>query len=244
MPDEPTADEFVARFLTLVPEEHRELAESNALVRRGEDDDIRAGARMGKIFALAKEFALLPPAEIERLLESPLHDIRVGAVSVMGHQYPRKRTTEERRTELYDLYLRRTDRINTWDLVDVSGHKVVGNHLLARPRDVLYELAKSDHFYERRLAMFATVMFVGRGDLDDTYRLAEILVDDPEHFVNTVVGTLLRETGKHDRPRLVAFLDRHAATMPRITLRFAIEHMDAAQRKDLMGRAKQAKTAG
>ncbi|MEV5573151.1 DNA alkylation repair protein [Spirillospora sp. NPDC052269] len=242
MPDEPTADQFVARFLTLVPEENRALAERNALVREDDgDEDIWAGARMGKMFALAKEFIDLPPAEIERMLESTVHDIRIGAVSVMGHQAVRKRTTDERRKELYELYLRRTDRINDWGLVDVSAHKVVGGYLVDRPRDVLYELARSPHFYERRIAMFATIPFIARGDLDDTYRIAEILVDDDEHFVNTVVGSTLREAGKRDRARLVEFLDRHAETMPRITLRFAIEHMDAAQRKDFMGRAKLAK---
>jgi 3-methyladenine DNA glycosylase AlkD len=239
MQAEPTAEQFVAEFLSLVPEHGRAQVVRNALVRRDGDDDIRAGARAGKVFALAKEFIDLPPAEIEKLLDSPVHDLRVGAVSVMGKQFARKKTPDSRRTELYELYLRRTDRINDWDLVDVSAHHVVGGHLFDHPRDVLYELARSDDLWERRIALFATMFFVRRGDPDDTFRIAEILVHDPEHFVNTVVGGMLREAGKTDRRRLIAFLDRYAATMPRIALRFAIEHLDAAQRKDYLGRAKQ-----
>jgi 3-methyladenine DNA glycosylase AlkD len=240
MPDERTAEQFVAEFLSLLPEHGRAQVERNALVRRNGDDDIRAGARTGKVFALAKEFVDLPPAEIEKLLDSPVHDIRVGAVSVMGKQFARKKTPDSRRKELYELYLRRMDRINGWDLVDVSAHHVVGGYLVDRPRGVLYELARSDDLWARRVALFATMAFVRRGELDDTFRIAEILVHDPEHFVNTVVGGMLREAGKTDRQRLIAFLDQYAETMPRIALRFAIEHLDAEQRKDYLGRARKA----
>ncbi|HEV2377060.1 MAG TPA: DNA alkylation repair protein [Streptosporangiaceae bacterium] len=244
MPAEPTVEQFLAEFRLLVPEQSRALVERNALVRQDGGDDIRAGARPGQVFALAKRFIDLPPTEIEKLLDSPVHDLRMGALSVMGKQAARKTTPDSRRKELYELYLRRTDRINDWDLVDLSAHYVVGGYLVDRPRDVLYGLARSDDWWERRIALFATLAFVRRGDTDDTFRIAEILVHDPEHFVNTVVGTMLREAGKVDQPRLIAFLDRYAATMPRIALRFSIEKMDPAQRKDYLGRAKQQKAAG
>jgi 3-methyladenine DNA glycosylase AlkD len=65
------------------------------------------------------------------------------------------------------------------------------------------------------------------GESDDTFAIAEILVDDPERFVNTVVGGMVREAGKTDLPHLLEFVDRHAATMPRIALRFAVEHQAA-----------------
>jgi 3-methyladenine DNA glycosylase AlkD len=148
----------------------------------------------------------------------------------MGKQASRKRTPERRRKELYELYLRRTERINDWDLVDISAHQVVGGYLLDKPRDVLYELARSPRWWERRVAMFATLAFVRRGDLDDTFTLAEILVHDEHDLVQKVVGGMLREAGKHDRARLLRFLDTHAAAAPRVLLRYAIEHLDPEQR--------------
>jgi 3-methyladenine DNA glycosylase AlkD len=197
------------------------------------------GVRMGQVFALAKEFVEMPPDEIEKLLESPIHETRAGALSILGKQAARRRTTDERRRELYELYLRRTDRIDNWDLVDISAHQVVGGYLADKPRDVLYELARSNNMWERRIAMYATLAFVRAGDLDDTFALAEILVDDGEDLIQKAVGGLLREAGKHDRPRLLAFLDRNAPTMPRTALRYAIEHLDKDQKAHYM-RLKQA----
>jgi 3-methyladenine DNA glycosylase AlkD len=150
----------------------------------------------------------------------------------MGKQATRKQTPERRRRELYELYLRRTDRINDWDLVDISAHQVIGGWLLDKPRDVLYRLARSPRWWERRIAMFATLAFVRAGDLDDTFALAELLVHDNHDLVQKVVGGMLREAGRHDRARLLGFLDTHAATAPRLLLllRDVIEHLEPEQR--------------
>jgi DNA alkylation repair enzyme len=114
--------------------------------------DMFMGVRMGQVFALAKEFAQMPPSEIELLLESPLHEMRAGAVSVMSKQAVWKKTTEGRRKALFDLYLRRHDRINNWDLVDLGARDVLGRYLLDKPRDVLYALARSQSLWERASA--------------------------------------------------------------------------------------------
>lgn len=82
--------------------------------------------------------------------------------------------------------------------------------------------------------MFSTMAFVRRGDLDDTYKIAEILLGDSHDLIHKVVGGMLREAGKHDRARLSAFLDLHAATMPRVLLRYAIKHLDNEQRAHYM----------
>ncbi|SDZ34184.1 DNA alkylation repair protein [Herbiconiux ginsengi] len=113
------------------------------LAERG--DDVFIGVRMGEIFALAKERTALPLDEIEVLLESPVHEARVAAVSVMDFQARARSTTPSRRHELFELYLRRHDRIDTWDLVDRSAIHVLGDYLVDHPRDVLDELARSAH---------------------------------------------------------------------------------------------------
>jgi len=236
------AEQFVKRLEALAGPVELEKVKHYLKAGEGEyaDDHVFLGVRMGDIFALAKEFIDMPPNEIDKLLDSPIHDLRVGALSIMGKQFARKTTTESRRKELYELYLRRTERINSWDLVDLSGHHVVGGYLNDKPRDVLYTLARSKDWWERRLAMFATLSFVRKGDLDDTFELAEILIHDDHELVQKVVGGMLREAGKTDRKRLLTFLDMHAATAPRVTLRYAIEHLEPTQRQHYLGLRKQA----
>jgi 3-methyladenine DNA glycosylase AlkD len=186
---------------------------------------------MGRIFALAKEHQAMTPPEIERLLDRDEHDARVGAVAIMDWQARNRRTSAERRRELFELYLRRHDRIDTWDLVDRAAIWVVGESLVDRPRDTLDRLAASARPMERRTAIVSTYAFIRRGELDDTYRIAERLADDPEDLVQKAVGWMLREAGKRDAARQRAFLEAHAATMPRVMLRYAIEKLDPDQRR-------------
>jgi 3-methyladenine DNA glycosylase AlkD len=237
-----TADAFIARLEALASPVERDKL--RRYFRAGDDADPTAevflGVRMRDIVALAKEFVDLPPDQLDQLLASPVHQVRAGALSIMGKQATRTQTPERRRRQLYELYLRRSDRINDWDLVDISAHQVLGGWLLDKPRDVLYELARSPRWWERRIAVFATLTFVRAGDLDDTFALAEVLVHDQHDLVRKVVGGMLREAGKHDRARLLGFLDTHAATAPRVLLRDAIEHLDPEQRAHYLGLKAQA----
>ena len=112
---------------------------------------------------------------------------------------------------------------------------MLGRSLIDRPRDVLDELAASDDPWRRRSAITATFAFIRRGELDDTYRIAERLLDDEHELVRKAVGWALRNAGDHDPARLDAFLDEHAASMPRSTLRNAIEKLAPEERKRLLG---------
>lgn len=188
------------------------------------------GVRMGEVFALAKKYSDMPLSEIEKLLESPVHEARVGAVSIMDFQARDRKVTANRRKELFDLYLRRHDRINNWDLVDRSAPYVVGGYLADRPRKILYQLARSKNIWERRTAIVSTYYFVRQGQVDDTFKIAELLLGDPEDLIHKAAGGWLREAGKKDRVRLIRFLDKHAATMPRTFLRYAIERLDKKER--------------
>lgn len=193
------------------------------------------GVRMLHVFDLAKTFIDTPPLEIEKMLDSEIHEVRAGALRIMSNQAARPRTTEARRTELFELYLRRHDRIDNWDLVDLAAPNVIGNYLLGRPRDVLYELAGSHNPWERRTAIFSTLAFVRKGEVADTIAIAGILVDDPHDLVRKPTGGMLREAGKANEPALIAFLEQHAATLPRVTLRYAVERLDPEQRKKYLG---------
>ncbi len=242
MPENLSAERFVEELQTHRSPEEREKYQRYFKTGEGEygEGDVFIGVRMGQVFALAKEFIDMPPDEIEKLLESPVHEARAGAMSIMDKQARRNKTPEGRRKELFDLYLRRTDRINNWDLVDVACPYVVGGYLFERPRDVLYELARSRSLWERRTAIVSTSYFIKQGDVDDTFEIAAMLLDDDEDLIHKAAGGWLREAGKKDRRRLLSFLERHAATMPRTMLRYATEHLDREQRTRYLNMKKSA----
>lgn len=199
------------------------------------DGDKFIGVRMGQVFELAKEFIEMPLAEIEKLMESPLHEARAGALSIMGKSASHKKTSPPRLQELYDLYIRRHDRVNNWDLVDLGALYVVGRYLFDKKRDILYKLAKSKDQWERRTAIVSTGYFIRKRDVEDTFKIAAILAQDREDFVNKGTGWMLRSAGDVDRAKLLKFLDKYAATMPRALLRYAIEKLDKSQREHYLG---------
>jgi 3-methyladenine DNA glycosylase AlkD len=184
------------------------------------------GVRMGSIFSLAKQFTKMHPEEIGNLLGNEYYEVRMGAASIMDFQARDKKISSERRKELFDLYIKRHDRINNWDLVDRSAPHVVGGYLADKPRKILYKLAKSKSVWERRTAIVSTWFFIRQNDVDDTFKIAALLVNDKHDLINKAVGSWIREAGKRDKQRLLDFLDMHAASMPRITLRYAVEKLD------------------
>ena len=229
---QPTARRFLAELKSHQSAEELQKIQRYFKSGKGEygEGDEFIGVRMGQVFALAKEFMEMPPDEIERLLQSPIHEARAGALSIMAKQAAKKNTTKARKKELFDLYIRRHDRINNWDLVDLAARDVVGGYLDGKPPSILYRLARSQNLWERRTAILSTMYFVRQGELSHTFDIAEILIDDEEDLIHKAVGGMLREAGKKDRDKLLSFLDRYAATMPRTLLRYAMEHLDKKQR--------------
>lgn len=243
MPPGPhTARRFVERLEVL--RSPAELAKYQRYFKTGPGEyaegDHFMGVRMGQVFELAKEFADMELDEIERLLDEPYHEPRAGAMRIMATQARGKRTPDARRKALFELYLRRHDRIDNWDLVDLAAWDVVGRWLLDKPRDRLGSLARSPNMWERRTAILATMAFIRDGDVTTTYRIAAVLLGDDEDLIHKATGWALRAAGDHDRTALRAFLDQHAATMPRTALRYALEHFDDHERAHYMGSRKAA----
>jgi 3-methyladenine DNA glycosylase AlkD len=164
-----------------------------------------------------------------------VHEHRTVALVVLTDRAARA-DAEERR-ELYDFYLAQTDRINNWDLVDLSCREVVGGQLLALGDwSPLKKLTRSDNLWERRIAIVSTWTMIRAGDLQPTFTISELLLGDPEDLIHKAVGWMLREAGKRDRPALEAFLEQHVAAMPRTALRYAIERFEPDQRAYWMSR--------
>lgn len=236
----PTTELTAKNFIQKLKEHQSmdELAKIQRYFKSGDGEygegDRFMGIRMGTLFKLSEEFIDMEPAEIEKLLENPIHEIRAGGVSIMNKQGRSKITTEERRKELFNLYLDRHDRINNWDLVDLGAAYVVGRYLFDKPRKILYQLAKSKNIWERRTAIVSTSYFLMKGQVDDTFNIAELLIKDKHDLIHKAAGGWIRQAGKTDRKKLLDFLDKHAETMPRTFLRYAIEHLDQKQRNFYM----------
>jgi 3-methyladenine DNA glycosylase AlkD len=221
-----TANEFISKLISL-----SSRTDSNLRFFHDQNSSNKGlGIRMAKLFAAAKQFYQMPLNEVEKLLANDYYEVRLGAVSIMDFQARDKKATPERRKDLFNLYIKRHDRINNWDLVDRSAPYVVGGYLFDKPRTILYKLAKSKNIWERRTAIVSTYFFIRQNEINDTFKIAEILVNDKEDLINKAVGSWIREAGKRDPLRLIEFLDEHSPTMPRVTLRYAIEKLDKKQR--------------
>lgn len=225
------ANDFIETLKSLQSDkEHKKI--SRYFNVDGKENKI-IGVRMKNIFDLARENTEMPLDEVEKLLESPFYEARMGAISILDFKARKKNITETGHKKLYDLYLNRHDRINTWDFVDRAAPRVIGKYLydFNNPRDILYELAKSENPWECRTAIYSTAWFIRNGELDDTYRIADILLQDEHELVQKGVGTWLRHAGKQDEQRLLNFLEKHAAEMPRTMLNVTIEKLGKEQKK-------------
>jgi 3-methyladenine DNA glycosylase AlkD len=235
-----TAAGFIAKMTAHQSDEERKKIQKYFKMEKGQygEGDKFMGIRMGILFRLAKESTDMTPSEIEKLLQSPVHEVRAGGVSIMNNQARNKKTSQKQRKALFDLYLKRHDRINNWDLVDLGAVHVIGLYLFDKPRTILYKLAASKNIWKRRTAIVSTGYFLKHDDVEDTFTIGELMVNDKEDLINKAVGGWVRHAGrgKH-RGRLLSFLDKHAPTMPRTALRYAIEHLSKNQKDHYMALA-------
>jgi 3-methyladenine DNA glycosylase AlkD len=163
------------------------------------------------------------------LLRSKIHEERLLALLVLVDAF--RGGDEAARKRVYDLYLANTAFINNWDLVDASAAQIVGAWLQTRSRAPLTRLAKSSSLWERRIAIVATYHYIRRGELEDTFRVADLLLADEEDLIHKAVGWMLREAGKRDGAAERRFVAGRYKTMPRTLLRYAIERFPEAERR-------------
>jgi 3-methyladenine DNA glycosylase AlkD len=190
------------------------------------------GIRVPAQRKVAHLFRQLPLQQVARLLDSPFHEDRFTALEILVAQYEAGDSAQRER--VFQFYLRHTDRINNWDLVDTSARYIVGEQLRHRSRTRLYRMARSENLWERRIAMVSTHAWIAAADTDDAYAIALLLLEDEHDLIQKAVGWTLREAGRRSRDALLAFLEKHSARLPRTTLRYAIEHLPPAQRRRIL----------
>ncbi len=169
---------------------------------------------------------------MEELLLSLWHECRLCALLMMVERF--KKSGETERAKIYSFYLDHTDRINNWDLVDLSASYIVGEYLKDKPREELYRRADSSLLWDQRIAVVSTHAFIRSGDFTDIYALAEKLLYHKHDLLQKAIGWMLREAGKREKTLLVDFLEKHYKQMPRTMLRYAIEKFAAEERAYFM----------
>jgi 3-methyladenine DNA glycosylase AlkD len=213
---DPQAAAFAQRFFKTGPGQYGE-------------GDIFRGIRVPVLRRLAKKYKDLSLPNVERLLNSPFHEDRLVALFVLVSIH--SKGDERTRREAYSLYLNNTRWINNWDLVDSSAEHIVGPHLGDGNREMLVELARSNHWWERRIAVMATFHTIRKREYDATLQVAGILLHDPVDLIHKAVGWMLREIGKRDIEVEEKFLRSNYAKMPRTMLRYALERFPEPARQ-------------
>ena len=216
--------------------EKREIFPKFFKAGKGEygEGDRFLGVTVPNIRAIAKLHKDISIEEIRDLIQSEWHEVRLCALIIMVEKSKKK--DETLRQQLFDLYLSQTDRINNWDLVDLSCRFIVGEYLLNRSRDILYQLAQSPLLWDNRIAIVSTYAFIRKGQLEDTYALSDLMMYHPHDLMHKAIGWMLREAGKRDPERLYDYVMSHRADMPRTMLRYAIEKFSPKERAILMKR--------
>ena len=217
-------------------EEKREVLPRFFKTGKGEygEGDHFLGVAVPDTRTVAKQHKDISLDEIRNLMQSEWHEVRLCALLIMVEKSKKK--DETLRKQLFDLYLSQTSRINNWDLVDLSCRFIVGEFLLDKSRDILYQLAQSPLLWDNRIAIVSTYAFIRKGQLDDTYVLSDLMMKHPHDLMHKAIGWMLREAGKRDPERLYDYVMNHRAEMPRTMLRYAIEKFGPKERSVLMKR--------
>ena len=216
--------------------EKREIFPKFFKAGKGEygEGDRFLGVTVPNIRAIAKLHKDISIEEIRDLIQSEWHEVRLCALIIMVEKSKKK--DEVLRKELFNLYLSQTERINNWDLVDLSCRFIIGEYLLDKSRDILYQLAQSPLLWDNRIAIVSTYAFIRKGQLEDTYALSDLMMQHPHDLMHKAIGWMLREAGKRNPERLYDYVMSHRADMPRTMLRYAIEKFSPKERAILMKR--------
>jgi 3-methyladenine DNA glycosylase AlkD len=124
-----------------------------------------------------------------------------------------------------------------WATTDTLCGQVISPLLLARPEQVNTVIAWSGHskLWVRRASAVSLVRLAARGlHVDAAYGVATALRSDTNDLIHKAAGWLLREAGRTDERRLEDYLRQHGGSIPRTTVRYAIERFPAARRLALL----------
>jgi 3-methyladenine DNA glycosylase AlkD len=197
----------------------------------GEGDKF-IGVRVPQTRKLAKKYKELSHTSVKTLMNSKIHEERLLGLIILTIKYrdAEKVGNELELKKIYHLYCASFNKINNWDLVDVTCPHIVGKYLHNKDRKILVRWAHSDHLWTRRIAMVSNWWFIRNGDLNSVFKIAKILLQDEHDLIHKAVGWMLREAGKKDMIKTEIFMRKYYKKMPRTMLRYAIERYPESKR--------------
>lgn len=193
------------------------------------EGDIFLGIAVPSIRKLAKKYQGVETESVLKLLHSKMHEERLLALLIMVLKFQRGGDKEKKL--IYNIYIKSIRHINNWDLVDLSAHKIIGEYLFEKPKNILYKLAESNNLWSRRIAIISCFNFIKRGNYQDGLKIVSLLLGDKEDLIHKASGWMLREIGKKDLETEENFLNRYCKNMPRTMLRYAIEKFPQKKRE-------------
>ncbi len=192
------------------------------------EGDIFLGLTVPEQRALAKKYVGLSFADIKKLLHSKYHEYRLTGLFILVYKYEK---ADDEKQKIIDFYIQHKHCSNNWDLIDCVADKLLGKHLINKDKSLLYQLAKSKSLWDKRISIISTFEFIKNKKFHDTINISEILLNDEHDLIQKAVGWMLREMGKRDEKELIKFLNKHHKTMPRTSLRYAIERLDKNKKR-------------
>jgi 3-methyladenine DNA glycosylase AlkD len=193
------------------------------------EGDVFAGITVPEQRKIAKKYIDIKLSEIEKLLNSKIHEHRLTGFIILTYKY--EVADEKNKKVIFNFYIKNRKYANNWDIVDVTAPNVIGEYLLNKEKDILYKFAKSKNLWERRIAIISTLRFIKNDSFKDTLKISEILLKDKHDLINKAVGWMLREVGKKDQKVEEDFIKKYYKNMSRTTLRYAIERFPEKKRQ-------------
>lgn len=221
-------------------------------------DDIFLGIMVPIQRKIAEKYIDLSLSDIQKLLNSKIHEHRFCALVILVSKY--QKANEQEKKNIFNFYIKNSGEINpvrnrsprgvrshslkaravsnginNWDLVDVSAPKIVGEYLLNRDKKILYKLATSKNLWQKRISVLATFWFIRENKFENSLKISEMLLNDKHDLIHKAVGWMLREIGKRNKQIEIKFLEEHTHKMPRVMLRYAIEKFPKKERDYYLG---------
>ena len=213
---DPAKAEFLPRFFKTLPGGYAE-------------GDVFVGVSVPNARAVARKYWDLPISQVNHLLHSGIHEHRLTALLILVDKITNADPAGQEK--IVRFYLGNLKHVNNWDLVDLSADKILGAYLFDKDRTILYELSDSGTLWSHRVSIMSTFFFIRKGQFDNTFRLAERMLNHTHDLIHKAVGWMLRETGKREKKAEERFLKKHYKVMPRTMLRYAIEKFSPEERE-------------